>query len=162
MKSKRQFLLVSIFLAIMLFGIGIYNLEYKSNGKPVIIAGTPVPPLPDIDSDQIELGKTIYAQQCASCHATNLEGQPNWKQTGSDGKLPAPPQDSSGHTWHHSDDVLIAIIVNGGDPSYSNMPAFNETLTNDEIIAVLDYIKSSWGRDERENQWWLSMRDQSQ
>ncbi|MBC8507360.1 MAG: cytochrome c [Anaerolineales bacterium] len=142
--------------------IGFSTLRNKFSGNPVTISGITVPPIPALDPAQIEVGKSAYAQNCASCHGANLEGQPNWKQTGLDGKLPAPPQDSSGHSWHHADDVLLSIISNGGDPSYSAMPAFREILTEAEIIGVLDYIKSSWGQDEREYQWWLSMRDQYQ
>ncbi|MBC8505563.1 MAG: c-type cytochrome [Chloroflexi bacterium] len=160
MNAKRSLLFTGILLAIILIGFVLYRQQFHSSGAPVTISGITVPPLPRFDPAQIELGSHVYAQNCASCHGAILEGQPNWKQTRSDGKLPAPPQDSSGHTWHHADDVLISIIANGGDPSYSNMPAFREILTEAEIIAVLDFIKSSWGQDEREYQWWLSMRDQ--
>ena len=38
-----------------------------------------------------------------------------------------------------------------GDPDYaSDMPAFVDTLTDAEIIAVLTYIKSTWPADIRE------------
>ena len=47
----------------------------------------------------VALGKRIYAEHCASCHGANLEGQPNWRIRKPDGRMPAPPHDSSGHTW---------------------------------------------------------------
>jgi mono/diheme cytochrome c family protein len=134
----------------------------KSNGEPITISGITVPPLPRFDPAQIILGKSVYAQYCAKCHGDNLEGQTDWKKADSDGKLPPPPQDSSGHTWHHSDDVLISIIANGGDPSYSKMPAFKDMISETEIVAVLNFIKSSWGLKERQFQWWLTTRDQYQ
>ncbi len=36
------------------------------------------------------------------------------------------------------------------------MPAYKQTLTEAEMAAVLDFIKSTWGRQEREYQWWMT------
>ncbi len=37
------------------------------------------------------------------------------------------------------------------DPDYApNMPVYEDTLTDDEIIAVLSYIKSTWPQDMRD------------
>jgi mono/diheme cytochrome c family protein len=98
----------------------------------------------------VVLGKKLYQKHCAACHGANLEGQPNWRERLPNGKLPAPPHDDSGHTWHHPDEVLFAITKNGlvwpqAPKSYeSDMPAFAEKLSDDEIWAVLAYIKSHW------------------
>jgi mono/diheme cytochrome c family protein len=95
-------------------------------------------------------GRVIYREACAACHGAQLEGQPNWKTRAADGTLPAPPHDPSGHTWHHPDQALFELTKYGpgpatGNPDYrSNMPAYSETLTDAEIIAVLSYIKSRW------------------
>jgi mono/diheme cytochrome c family protein len=51
-----------------------------------------------VSASQIEAGKALYAQHCASCHGANLEGQPDWQARKADGKMPAPPHDDSGHT----------------------------------------------------------------
>lgn len=103
------------------------------------------------DQTLVMQGKKIYANNCASCHGTNLEGQPNWRVRLSNGRLPAPPHDVTGHTWHHSDSLLIDIIKNGLVPGrtapagyQSDMPAYNSILSDEEIWAVLAYIKSSW------------------
>ncbi|MEP4474670.1 MAG: cytochrome c, partial [Lentilitoribacter sp.] len=62
------------------------------------------------NNEIVDLGKQIYADNCASCHGVNLEGKtPNWRSLGPDGKLPAPPHDQSGHTWHHTDELLFNI-----------------------------------------------------
>ncbi|MBL4645745.1 MAG: c-type cytochrome, partial [Rhizobiales bacterium] len=50
----------------------------------------------------VKKGAVIYAEYCASCHGADLEGQPNWQSPDADGKMPAPPHDQRGHTWHHS------------------------------------------------------------
>ena len=52
------------------------------------------------DLSVTKLGKTVYMGNCASCHGAVLEGQVNWQQRDSDGYMPAPPHDVSGHTWH--------------------------------------------------------------
>lgn len=101
-------------------------------------------------------GRQIYAAQCTSCHGATLQGQPNWQARGADGKLPAPPHDPTGHTWHHPDSVLFALTKYGparmiGDPTYkSDMPAYDETLSDDQIIAALSYIKSTWPAEIRQ------------
>lgn len=102
------------------------------------------------DPAQIGLGQKIYVQHCAACHGMKLEGQPNWQQRLPNGRMPAPPHDESGHTWHHTDDVLFGITKHGLVPPYaprdyqSDMPAFAGTLSDDEIRAVLAYIRNHW------------------
>jgi mono/diheme cytochrome c family protein len=98
----------------------------------------------------VAAGKALYAKHCASCHGKNLEGQtPNWRQPLPDGSFPAPPHDASGHTWHHPDAMLFNVTkysrTRSNDKSFkSNMPAFEKTLSDDEIWSVLSYIKSTW------------------
>ena len=61
------------------------------------------------DADFVMRGKTVYAEHCASCHGENLEGEDKWRRRKSDGRLPAPPHDASGHTWHHHDWLLFKL-----------------------------------------------------
>ena len=102
-------------------------------------------------------GKLVYAENCASCHGMALEGQANWRQRDPDGYLPAPPHDKTGHTWHHSDSYLFLITKYGiekmiGRKYPNNMPAYKDKLTDEEIIAALSYIKSTWpGRIQRQH-----------
>jgi mono/diheme cytochrome c family protein len=93
--------------------------------------------------------KTLYIQYCAECHGEKGEGQPNWKRPNAEGVYPAPPHNSSGHTWHHADDQLLAIIAQGGSLPKTQMPAFDATLTEAEMQLVLAYIKTFWGEEER-------------
>jgi mono/diheme cytochrome c family protein len=103
----------------------------------------------------LALGEKLYAQQCASCHGANLEGQPDWRKRLPNGRFPAPPHDASGHTWHHPDEVLFAITKHGLVPPYapagyeSDMPAFGGKLSDQEIRAVLAYIESRWPPEVR-------------
>lgn len=104
------------------------------------------------DTALVEEGKRNYAAHCASCHGANLEGQPKWKERGADGKMPAPPHDASGHTWHHPGGMLFAITKFGperisGQPS--EMPGYAGLLTDEQIIGVLSFIKSTWPAEIR-------------
>jgi mono/diheme cytochrome c family protein len=111
------------------------------------------------DAQQVALGKPVYDRHCASCHGVRLEGQPNWQGKLPTGRMPAPPHDATGHTWHHPDSMLFGMTKLGlipgkyAPPKYeSDMPAFGGVLSDDEIWAVLAYIKSSWPRDIRKAQ----------
>ena len=97
----------------------------------------------------IASGKTLYQTHCASCHGVKLEGQPNWKERLPNGRLPAPPHDKTGHTWHHNDNLLFKITKFGtkslAGPDYqTDMRGFAGELGDREIIAILSYIKSTW------------------
>jgi mono/diheme cytochrome c family protein len=101
------------------------------------------------DAQLVALGEAVYAAECASCHGADLEGQPDWRARRADGRLPAPPHDPSGHTWHHPDAHLFAMTKHGvqamAGPNYeSDMPAYADRLSDEQIRAVLSYIKSTW------------------
>ncbi len=101
------------------------------------------------DPAVVNKGREIYAANCADCHGVDLAGQANWRVRKDNDKLPAPPHDATGHTWHHSDALLIDLTKHGlkpiaGADYETDMPAYGELLSDDEIIAVLSYIKSTW------------------
>lgn len=103
------------------------------------------------NASQVARGKSVYAQHCASCHGARLEGQPHWREKLPNGRMPAPPHDVSGHTWHHPDSVLFGITKQGlipgkyAPPKYeSDMLPFAGALSDEEIWAVLAFIKSAW------------------
>ena len=100
------------------------------------------------DGAQVALGERVYHEQCAACHGAALEGQPDWRSRRPDGRLPAPPHDESGHTWHHPDEVLFRITrdgLSGVVAGYeSDMPAYAGILADEEIWAVLAFVKSRW------------------
>ena len=117
-----------------------------------------------ITAAQLALGQQLYAANCASCHGANLEGQPDWRRRNENGRMPAPPHDASGHTWHHADRPLFTITklgVGAVVPDYeSDMPAFGDVLTDAEITAVLAYIKSTWPDLQRDMQAKLTAKDE--
>jgi mono/diheme cytochrome c family protein len=102
------------------------------------------------DAKTLAVGERIYVQRCASCHGAQLQGQPNWRTRGPDSLLPAPPHDSSGHTWHHPDELLFRITKFGVAKAanltdyQSAMPIYEGVLSDEEIVAVLSWINSRW------------------
>lgn len=111
------------------------------------------------DAVKVARGKAVYEQHCASCHGAQLEGQPNWRNRAASGRMPAPPHDASGHTWHHPDRVLFGITKEGlvagkyAPPGYqSDMPGFGNVLSDTDVWSVLAYIKSTWPAHVRDYQ----------
>lgn len=103
-------------------------------------------------ADDHDTGRLLYADHCAACHGVALEGAPDWRRPGPDGLYPAPPHDETGHTWHHGDGMLSDYVQRGGQAVLddlgvsftSGMPGFGDILSNDEIEAILAYIRSTW------------------
>lgn len=121
-------------------------------------AASDVPDPPDLDAGRIATGEVLYRQYCASCHKADLSGDTNWMSRTDDGTYPPPPQDATGHTWHHADQVLVEIIRDGIPNVLSGMPTFQGTLTDEEILSILEFFKSEWGEDERAFQWQITWK----
>lgn len=73
---------------------------------------------------QIELGEQVYAANCATCHGAAGEG--GFGPELADGAIIARYPDVDDHR---------AVVVNGRNA----MPAWGDTLTDDEIDAVVHY-----------------------
>ncbi len=146
MQRSNLFFLIIIFFvfSIMLFGFYAYTMN-KDNKISL---------MPN-DVSLVSLGQKIYLQNCASCHGVKLEGQKNWQTRDDEGYLLAPPHDETGHTWHHNDEYLFLMTKYGiekiiGKKYPNNMPAYEDILSDKEIIAVLSFIKSSWPKKIQE------------
>jgi len=129
-------------VAIVAIGAGIVALQWidASAGEAL---------LPYDDPVTVASGKVLYEDNCASCHGADLAGQPDWQIPDQDGFMPSPPHDKTGHTWHHPDRLLFEITKFGteayvGGTYKSNMAGFDGTLSDEQILATLAYIKSTW------------------
>ncbi|MBK5267948.1 MAG: hypothetical protein JJE47_11005 [Acidimicrobiia bacterium] len=76
--------------------------------------------------------------QYASCHQADPPDEPDWKIPKADGTYPAPPHDSSGHTWHRPDQLLLQIIREGLDIPGPTMPTLGNKLTAPEILSIIE------------------------
>jgi len=158
MSRTRSF----IILAVLIVAAVAAMLYFGSDKKPAFY-------IDPADSQLVARGEPIYAQHCAACHGAKLEGQPDWRTRLPNGRLPAPPHDESGHTWHHPDIILFDITKHGLVPGRtappgheSDMPAYASILSDEEILSVLAYIKSTWPKEIQEVHQELSLRHHQQ
>jgi S-disulfanyl-L-cysteine oxidoreductase SoxD len=101
------------------------------------------------NADAVQQGKKLYASHCAGCHGRRLQGQLLWQVQDQFAGRRAPAHDQTGHTWQHSDEDLFAMVKFGRfrtTPASvkSYMPAYAENLSDDQILAMLAYIKATW------------------
>ncbi|MBR1086357.1 cytochrome c [Bradyrhizobium manausense] len=112
-----------------------------------IAEGSSPPPastvLPNTESSLlISLGKTVYDKNCASCHGTQGEGRPpHW-----------PPLANNQSIEMQSAVNPIRMVLNGGyppgtegNPMPYGMPPFAGLLSDNEVAAVVSYIRTAWG-----------------
>ena len=109
------------------------------------------------NAPQVARGAALYARHCASCHGARLEGEADWRRRRPDGRLPAPPHDSTGHTWHHPDRQIFAVTKHGSAATMpagfiAGMPGFADRLRDDEIWSIIAFIKSRWPAAIRKRQ----------
>lgn len=93
-----------------------------------------------VDSEVLALGETIYAANCAACHGAEGEGYASIQN--------APALNGSEHSWHHRDEQIISLIRQGG----MVMPAVGAEWSDEEIEAVLSYVKAWWTPQQRDFQ----------
>lgn len=111
----------------------------------------------ETDSDTYVMGQTVYTTYCIACHGENGQGQfPDAPMQPDDtGRIGAPPHNETGHTWHHEDELLIQIIREGGmglPELFYPMPPFGGILSDEQITAVIAYIKTLWTPEQVESQ----------
>lgn len=90
----------------------------------------------------LRLGSKIYDAQCASCHGAQGRG-----------KLPEyPPLADNQSIQMNSAVNPIRMVLNGGfppgtagNPRPYGMPPFAQSLSDDEVAAVVTFIRVSWG-----------------
>lgn len=150
-RAALSLLLGAALLALVAAGCG----GASDTARPDASPSRPAPTrLPTPEEPAAARGAALYVLHCASCHGVNGEGEPDWKVTRPDGSLPAPPHDSSGHTWHHPDAELLRILAEGGTVYFpeSTMPGFAEILSPEQRADVLAFLKTLWGPEERAEQ----------
>jgi cytochrome c5 len=99
----------------------------------------------EASAETLARGAELYAANCQSCHGG---------ATGGDLKDIPPPHNANGHTWHHADQQLMNMVLNGISFSLEEqkMPAFRDKLTEEEVKAILAYIKTWWTEEQRQSQ----------
>jgi mono/diheme cytochrome c family protein len=103
----------------------------------------PLPPTAQLVQPAVmELGRKIYSQQCAVCHKDDGKGYP-----------PAYPPLANNQSIEMATPVNpIRMVLNGGyppgtkrNPRPHGMPPFAQLLNDEEVAAVVTYIRVAWG-----------------
>ncbi len=99
----------------------------------------------------VSIGKDVYSKNCVTCHKAKGAGDPNWRKRDKEGFLRAPPLNGDAHTWHHSAKWLIKTIRDGSVADAKGikgkMPAWKNSLSDQQVIAVVAYIQSLWSEE---------------
>ena len=83
-------------------------------------------------------GELVFEENCVACHGENGKG------------YIGPALNGSAHAWHHPDSLLVSFIRDG--IAGTQMPAQRDNLTDEEIDAVISYMKSWWTPQQRQKQ----------
>ena len=115
-------------------------LKSLRQGSPPAAATSSVPTAES--SLLLALGKTIYDDQCAICHGAEGLGKPPHY----------PPLAGNQSIEMESAVNPIRMVLNGGyppgtagNPMPYGMPPFAQSLSDDEVAAVVTYIRTAWG-----------------
>jgi mono/diheme cytochrome c family protein len=141
--SRSRRIVVAAFVALWIVALLIFFV--RVNARSDGVAADRADPN---DAQLVAQGQQIYATRCAACHGANLEGQPGWPEP-QNGVMPASPLDARGIAWQQDDRWLFTTIKEGGQATTppgvtSFMPEFAGSLSDEQIWAVLAYIKSTW------------------
>lgn len=84
-------------------------------------------------------GQALYQSVCAACHQAEGTGLPG----------AFPPLAGSSVVNEEDPEMLVRIILQGYDarPEYAQMPGFADQLNDEEIAAIANHERSSWGND---------------
>ncbi|MEW6388406.1 MAG: cytochrome c [Thermodesulfobacteriota bacterium] len=84
--------------------------------------------------DLLPLGKEIFLSHCADCHRANGQGLPHTFPALA--KNPFVVGDAS---------PVIATVLNGRRGQLGRMPSWRDKLDDNQIAAVVTYIRQAWG-----------------
>lgn len=87
-----------------------------------------------VDEDElIQQGELVYIENCARCHQQDGEGYPNL----------FPNLNNNPVVTLHDPIPIIQVVLHGR----GSMPPFRASLNNEELAAVLSYIRNAWDND---------------
>ena len=88
------------------------------------------------------MGKNIYADECSGCHTPNGKGQPGM----------FPSVNGSPVVQQTDPTTMLRVVLRGarsvgtdGAPTAPAMPAFGWYLNDDQVAAVVTYVRNAWG-----------------
>lgn len=90
-------------------------------------------------------GKQLFAEHCQSCHGLEGVGETYTLEALTDKQyIMAPALNGSAHAWHHTDDALVGMILDGSQRTPRMKAWKQEGLTEGDARDLVSYIKSLW------------------
>lgn len=97
---------------------------------------------PALAQGNADMGKTLYAADCSSCHLASGAGGMHFGSAVSE-DLRAPGLET---TYKHNDTLLARAILKGidetGEPLDAPMPAWQSRLTAPQVQDIIAYLKT--------------------
>ncbi|MBZ0293128.1 MAG: cytochrome c [Anaerolineae bacterium] len=110
-------------------------------------------PTSTFEDPRLRQAEADYQVYCAHCHGYEGEGQAVGApgETARLGYKQVPPHDSTGEIWHYADPLLFEVIKFGINNPLDHYPmiGFDAALSDDRIMALVDYIKFWWTEEQR-------------
>ena len=121
------------------FAADVFDYKPKYGAQAAAAAGPPDPKV---------LGKKLFSANCVTCHQANGQGQP--------GQFP--PLAGSEFVLGDASNRLIAIVLKGlqgqvqvkGQAFNNAMQAWEGQYTDQQLAAILSYVRSDWGNNAPE------------
>ena len=96
------------------------------------------------DPEAVVRGKQLYEKYCQGCHKKDGVGEPPIPLSiRKPGYLTAMPLNETSHAWHHGDEQLVQIVLQGLERT-NRMPGWKAVLSEEEARDIVAYIKSLW------------------
>jgi mono/diheme cytochrome c family protein len=96
----------------------------------------------DVRDPRLPAGQAIYRDQCSACHGLEGRGTP----------LLFPSLAESSAVRAENPATLIRIVLRGArsaatasEPTAPGMPSYGEQLDDEEVAAVLTFVRNAWG-----------------
>lgn len=124
--------------------MAVYLRDLPAPADRVAADASPTSPTPRRDAGTMVRGERIYDQRCAYCHGDAGQGVPGAYPALAGSRAVGMPTPLN----------LIQIVRRGGflpttrgNPRPFGMPPFGHVLDDNDIAAVLTYVRGSWGND---------------
>ena len=131
METKRQLFVRTLFY-VLIAEFSIIGVAHGETGqKP--------------DSESVARGAALYRTYCVACHKNNGVGEPKVPQyIRHPSFVEAMPLNEASHAWHHSDEQLVTMILDGTPRSRKRMPVWRGILSDGQAADLVAYLKSLW------------------
>lgn len=89
------------------------------------------------EGNQLRKARVLFLQNCAGCHHPHGAGRPGWAPAFVDNSIL-----QNENPTNLLNVVLIGVPANDG---YPEMPAFQNKLTDQEVLSLLTFLRLRWG-----------------